>query len=745
MKSNVLSRLTKFLPLIEKLREWSTGKEYAYDIECYPNFFSMAVVHVKTLQEYYFECSPWMNNMNDFNNFMYFLHGEKQEMVGFNNEGYDFPVIAHAFRLIPHGQVTPEAIYEKSNAIINGGWDNRYDHVIWPNDQFVSQIDLFKMNHYDNSAKRTSLKLLEFNMGMDDIQELPVEPGKPVTAEEAAMLRPYNWHDVAATLLFMAQCIGMFDLRRIIGQQYNTNMMSFNDGKIGNEIFKQALKEAGLPVNQKTPRDIINFKDCIFSYVQFERPEFQAVYTWLLNTSVTKTKECLNNITVEPWLAQYMNPDEVKVINVPDSILSTIKLRKGQTIYLSMLPNDYLCYDYGSTFIATHLHCVVDGFQFDFGTGGIHGSLKNKIVRACNGKRIIDVDVASYYPNLGIKNSLFPAHLGLPFCECYEGLYETRKKYPKKQFPKENTAFKLALNTAYGNSNSQYSFLYDPQYTMTITLNGQLLLCMLAEQMMKTPTLEMIQINTDGMTYRVDDFYVQHTMALCRWWEQITKLELEDVEYKTMYIRDVNNYIAEYLDGGLKNKGAYEHTLAEQGLWHKNFNRLVVAKAAEEALVRGKSTREFIENHDNLMDFMCRTKVQRTDTVYTVDNDGKRTQQQRVTRYIAAVVGDEIIKVMPPTPAQVELYATGDHYQHESTGAYEVKKAGRKPSSGKYKPVPDNLKRTVPDRVEQLEAECRVQPCNTLNDQVVNQLWDNLNYDFYINEANKLVDILEEY
>lgn len=731
--------------MIEKLREWCTGNEYVYDIECYPNFFSMAVVHVKTMQEYYFECSPWMNNMNEFNDFMYFLHGHRQEMISFNNEGYDFPVIAHAFRLIPHGSVSPEEIYEKSNAIINGGWDNRYDHVIWPNDQFVSQIDLFKMNHYDNKAKRTSLKLLEFNMGMDDIQELPVEPGKPITAEEATRMRPYNWHDVAATLLFMAQCMGMIDLRRTIGQQYNKNMLSFNDGKIGNEIFKQALEKAGLPTNQKTPRDIIHFKDCIFPYVKFERPEFQAVHTWLYNKSVTKTKECLNDIVVEPWLVQYMNPDEVKVRDVPEHIRSSLKLRKRQAIKLSMLPDDYLYHDYGSTFIADHLHCVVDGFQFDFGTGGIHGSIENKIVRARDGKRIIDVDVASYYPNLGIKNLLFPAHLGLPFCECYDGLYSTRQEYPKKKHPMENKAFKLALNTAYGNSNSQYSFLYDPQYTMTVTLNGQLLLCMLAEQMMKTPTLEMIQINTDGMTYRVNDEYVEHTMSLCRWWEQVTKLELEDVEYKTMYIRDVNNYIAEYLDGELKNKGAYEHKLTEEGSWHKNFNRLVVAKAAEASLVRGQSTREFIENHGELMDFMCRTKVQRSDTVYTVDNDNNRTKQQRVTRYIAAVQGDSIIKVMPPTPAQIELYEIGDHYQHESTGTYEVKKPGVKPSSGRYKPVPEHLKRTVPDRVERLEAECRVQTCNTLNETVIDQLWQNLNYDFYINEANKLVDILEEH
>jgi len=34
---------------------------------------------------------------------------------------------------------------------------------------------------------------------------------------------------------------------------------------------------------------------------------------------------------------------------------------------------------------------------------------------------------------------------------------------------------------------------------MTITINGQLLLCMLAERLAVIPSLELIQVNTDGI------------------------------------------------------------------------------------------------------------------------------------------------------------------------------------------------------------------------------------------------------
>lgn len=44
--------------------------------------------------------------------------------------------------------------------------------------------------------------------------------------------------------------------------------------------------------------------------------------------------------------------------------------------------------------------------------------------------------------------------------------------------------FKLSTNSVYGKSNSEYSFLYDPLYTLKTTLAGQLALCMLSEMLM---------------------------------------------------------------------------------------------------------------------------------------------------------------------------------------------------------------------------------------------------------------------
>jgi len=100
--------------------------------------------------------------------------------------------------------------------------------------------------------------------------------------------------------------------------------------------------------------------------------------------------------------------------------------------------------------------------------------------------------------------------------------------------------FKLSLNSVYGKSNDIYSFLYDPLYTMKTTLNGQLLLTMLCEDLtLAIPDLQMLQVNTDGITMKIRRNAIAKYHNTCKKWENKTKLSLEYVEYSKMIIRDV--------------------------------------------------------------------------------------------------------------------------------------------------------------------------------------------------------------
>ena len=309
-----------------------------------------------------------------------------------------------------------------------------------------------------------------------------------------------------------------------------------------------------------------------------------------------------------------------------------------------------------------------------------------------------------------------------------------------------NKAIKLSRNGAYGDSNNPYSPFYDPQYTMSITINGQLLLCVLAEQLIKIPGLQMIQINTDGLTVRCPRGYVDHMKAVCKWWEQFTCLELESAIYSRMFIRDVNNYIAVYDNGDVKRKGAYEYKRE----WHQNHSELVVAKAAEAALVRGQDIGEFIRNHGDIFDFMLRTKVGRADSLVIADTAGNERQLQNITRYYIGNEGGELIKISPPAKGNevgawkratkltdqfynqviAELRAKNwSHLQpHEldATGLPWDERINTKNKS-KYE-----IRRTG------LNVGWLVAPCNDIRD--ANR--SNINFDYYIAEARKLVDPL---
>jgi len=372
--------------------------------------------------------------------------------------------------------------------------------------------------------------------------------------------------------------------------------------------------------------------------------------------------------------------------------------------------------------------------------------------------------VASFYPNLAISNRLFPHHLSEAFCDIYQRVYEQRKSYPKGSA--ENAMLKLALNGVYGDSNNVYSPFYDPAYTMQVTINGQLLICMLAEQLMKIPGLSMVQVNTDGVTVNCPRHYIDHMRNVCRWWEQLTRLQLEEVFYNRMMIRDVNNYLAEcsifdYLvdgewvrkvpsdkkptdsrlvlglaGGKLKRKGAYEYNT----LWHQDPSALVVPKAAEAALVRGESVREFITKHRDPFDFMCRAKVPRGSRLMLLWPEWDvETELQHITRYFVARNGGSLVKVSPPTgePGTWKRRAkiTDEFYNavmREIAGQPGECDAAGTPWDAR---IHTGNRSKHDTRELSICAGWRVMECADAGDFN----WGELNYEWYIAEAEKLV------
>jgi hypothetical protein len=138
-----------------------------YDLECLSNLFTYTGYCPKEDKYHQFVICGWINNYNDLYNH---LKRDTLIQVGYNNESYDYPLEHH---LINHfeeykdlpGSLIAQKLYAKSQEII----DMEFSAIADKN-KFIQQIDLFKIWHYNNNARMTSLKDLEIAMRMENIE-----------------------------------------------------------------------------------------------------------------------------------------------------------------------------------------------------------------------------------------------------------------------------------------------------------------------------------------------------------------------------------------------------------------------------------------------------------------------------------------------------------------------------------------------------------------------------------------------
>ena len=678
--------------------------DYVYDLETYKSIFSMTVVTSDGKQGYVFEVSKRKDNRKEMFAFLDQLKESGARMIGFNNLAFDYPILHF---ILKKRKFTPEDVYNEAQRIIDSMKDSRFGKTISPRYHYVEQVDLYKINHFDNAAKSTSLKILKFNMRLEDLQDLPYDISADLTEEQLEGVILYNIDDVIATLKFYQENYGALELRKNLSQKYGIDFTNMNDAKIGSEIFIQEIEAAtpnscykiinGRKEPNQTKRPSMVINDIIFPYVKFKRPEFRAISDWLKSQVITATNGVFSNILESDLgdVAKYaeMVLKRSKKLDVEPTEADLAKVR--QEIPLAEIEVKELKSGKKSYFYtwkeAENLNVVINGHKYVFGTGGLHSSIDPQIVVSDDNYVIADWDVNSFYPHLAIQNDTFPKHLGIQFCKTYLDMYNQRKTYAKNT--PENLSIKLALNSTFGNSNNQYSPFYDPQYTMTITLNGQLSLCMLIESILELPEASSVQSNTDGITMRIRKQDSDKADKIVKDWEIATKLEMERNDYSKMFIRDVNNYVAVYAKTGkVKLKGAYVYELEH----HKDQSCVVVQKAVAEYLATGTSIEDYITNHKDKFDFMLRTKVPKSMTLVLVDDSGNETVQQNVSRYYVSngVGSGSLIKIMPPV-----------------AGKEEDRRAG-------------------------ICVSNKVKICNNILDFS----WD-IDYSYYIAEAKKLADV----
>lgn len=676
-------------------------KWWTYDIETYPNIFTCCLIHVATGMELVYEISDRKNQQEEFIQTLFNLGQSKAWGVGFNNQSFDYPVI-HWVAQNPGCSV--QEIYDKAQQTITASNGNRWSVMVWDNEQIFPQLDLLLLNHYDNKARMTSLKALEIAMQSHIVKDLPYPVGMVLNDEQKDNLITYNRHDTRETTKKMMRCLGAIEFREELTKLHGRNFMNHNDTKIGKDYFVMELEKNGVQCfikepgqrrqPRQTPRESIAFKDVIFPWIRFDRPEFNTILERFRTKTIYKKQ-----------LDELADADEAKAKLVTKGVFKD-------------------------------LQCTIDGYTFVFGVGGIHGSIESTVVETSDTHQIVDVDVSSMYPSIAIVNRIYPEHLGEKFCDINKYFFDERLRVGKKTTA--GAVYKLAMNGVYGDSNNAYGPFYDPKYTMTVTVNGQLMLAMLCEWLLRVSGLSIIQSNTDGVTMLCPHGKLDEMRQICKQWESLTKLELEEVLYKKMAIRDVNNYIAVPYKGDVKRKGAYEYEYD----YHQDPSAMIAPMAAEAALVDGRSVREFITGHRNPFDFMLRAKVNRSDTLLMRWPEFAAEQElQKTTRYFMSRNGGLLVKKMKPK-GQPGTYKrknklTDDFY---FSILREIQAKGGERMDAAGTPYDERIHTSKGSMWQEwtessLCAGYRVTECADASDFD----WTALNYEWYIQEAEKLV------
>ncbi len=609
---------------------------WVMDYETLKNCFTAVFEHYKTNETKVFVVHDLRNDFDDFIDFLKQNTDNREWHISYNGLAFDGQIthyIIENYELwenLSAGEIAGIIYQYAAKCIARSDAKEFHDYPQWK--MCIGQIDLFKMHHWDNPAKRSSLKWIQYSMDWDNMLDMPIHHETEITTlEEIDTVLDYNINDVRSTKEIFNRSKDLIALRKELTNTYGINLYSASEPRISKELFGYYMSEKlNIPKRDlkqmRTHRNVIKFDDIILPYIKFVSPEFNQ----LLNR----------------FKAVELNPENLKG-----------------------------AFKYSVTY---------KGVKTDFGVGGVHGANVNGIYTSDEDLVIMSSDVTSFYPNLVIRNKWAPGHFPAEeFCDQYEWFFEERKKIPKSN--PMNYVYKIILNSTFGLSNDKNSFFYDPELTMRITINGQLSLMMLYEMIMeRIPNAIAIMHNTDGLETKIPREYVDEYMSICKEWEDLTNLQLEHDEYQKLVSAGCNNYIGlnnykqvdittwrdirsknphykfkvendKFLFAPVKLKGRFDF----YGLQlHKNKSKLIIPKAIFNYFIYDKMPQDYLEENKNILDYCIGGKSKgdwKQVAKYIKDQQYVEEELQKINRYYISKSGVKIIKVNKKDAREIQL------------------------------------------------------------------------------------------
>lgn len=603
-----------------------------YDIEIFPNCFSLTIKNTETKEFQFFELSNRKNNLVDL---VPLFLDKRYIFCGYNNIHYDNPIVNF---IIEYKETLKKStrldieynLFQLSQTIIKGDLEK------WKRWKYANNFETLDLLTMLFSQKlRVGLKEMQVTMKYSNVQEYDGNFEAPIPEEDIPKMIQYNINDVNSTEELLYRCENDIKLRLNIEEEYGIKALNKDGVNLGMEILKtKYLEKTHKTWNDikdlRSPCDKIALNEIILPFIKFDNPIL---------------KDLLNEMK-----QQVVSPD-----------------RKGY-----------------------NKHFLMDNLEYSVGVGGIHSVNKPSIFIAKEDEVISDVDVASLYPSLIIEYDFYPPHLGKEFLEVYKGIKDERIEAKHNGNKLKNLTLKLSINGLSGNLQSEFSWCYSPKTVMRIRINGQLLLLMLAEKLISIGC-QIIQANTDGLFVLRKKKDEQKFKDVCKWWENLTKLELEEDRFERFYQFAINDYlgvIEGYKDSKnpklLKKKGLFIDSVT----LGKGMQPMIIPKAINANLADNIPVEETIRNCKDINEFITYQKV---DKKFAVQYMNKFITH--INRYYVSTNG-------------------GYLYKCEVEGNKIVKFANMLTASG-------------------------VTLCNDIT--AIKEFPKNINYKYYIKEANKIL------
>ncbi len=276
----------------------------------------------------------------------------------------------------------------------------------------------------------------------------------------------------------------------------------------------------------------------------------------------------------------------------------------------------------------------VGGCPTTLAFGGIHGAVKRSVWISDEENVVLNYDVASLYPSLIIVYDLMSRYT--PDSSLYAKTRDIRIEAKNSGDKAKSNALKLVLNTTYGVMLQKFSHLYDPRQVRSVCITGQLTMLGLAMRCIQIEGLELIQLNTDGIMFKIPRNKHQEVKDLMSEWEKTTGLIMEEDVIDKIYQRDVNNYAALLSGGKEKLKGGALNRGLKVGSFGVNNNATIVPEALKNYFFNDIPVEETINSCNDIFKFQFTAKAShKYSHVYQLV-DGEQIPQQRCNRVYAS-------------------------------------------------------------------------------------------------------------